>query len=124
MGDGFWVFFDERSGGAERGDISLKSRKIGYLDDYSEIIAIFTHGNMKITEIMEAITFSPAQVHVFNLVSHIKSTMGLEQLRKQLAAFYAKQVDDEMDQLWESGQFDEKKLQELRGSHFRTPYNK
>ena len=73
---------------------------------------------------MEAITFSPAQVHVFNLVSHIKSAMGLEQLRKQLAAFYAKQVDEEMDQLWESGQWNEKKLKDLRGSHFRTPYNK
>jgi hypothetical protein len=73
---------------------------------------------------MEAITFSPAQVHVFNLVSHIKSALGLEQLRKQLAAFYAKQVDEEMDQLWENGQWDEKKLQELRGSHFRTPYKK
>jgi len=68
---------------------------------------------------MEAITFSPAQVHVLNLVSHIKTAMGLEQLRKQLAAFYAKQVDEEMDRLWESGQWDEKKLQELRGSHFR-----
>ena len=32
--------------------------------------------------------------------------------------------DEEMDQLWESGQFDEKRMQELRGSHFRTPYNK
>jgi len=32
---------------------------------------------------MEAIIFSPAQVHVFNLVSHIKTNMGLEQLRKQ-----------------------------------------
>ena len=73
---------------------------------------------------MEAITFSPAQVHVLNLVSHIKTAMGLEQLRKQLAVFYAKQVDEEMDRLWESGQWDEKKLQELRGSHFRTPYNK
>jgi hypothetical protein len=73
---------------------------------------------------MEAITFSPAQVHVFNLVSHIKSAIGLEQLRDQLAAFYAKQVDDEMDQLWENGQWNEKKMQELRGSHFRTPYNR
>ena len=73
---------------------------------------------------MEAITFSPAQVHVFNLVSHINTALGLEQLRKQLAAFYAKQVDDEMDQLYESGQFDDKRMKELRGSHFRTPYNK
>lgn len=73
---------------------------------------------------MEAITFSPAQVHVFNLVSHIKSNTGLGTLRKQLAAFYAKQIDDEMDQLWESGQWSEKKLKELRGSHFRTPYKR
>lgn len=46
---------------------------------------------------MEAITFSPAQVHVFNLVSHINSALGLERLREQLSAFYAKQVDEEMD---------------------------
>lgn len=71
---------------------------------------------------METITFSPAQVHVFNLVSHIKSSAGLEMLREQLGDFYAKQIADEMDQLWESGQWDEKKLKELRGSHFRTPY--
>jgi hypothetical protein len=73
---------------------------------------------------MEAITFTPAQIHVFNLVSHIRSAVGLENLRQQLAAFYAKQIDEEMDALWESGEWDEKKLQDLRGSHFRTPYNK
>lgn len=73
---------------------------------------------------MEAITFTPAQMQVFKLVSHIKTSVGLEKLRKQLAAFYAKQIDEEMDQLWENGQFDEKRMQELRGSHFRTPYNK
>ncbi|MBO6026471.1 MAG: hypothetical protein J6P73_04415 [Bacteroidales bacterium] len=72
---------------------------------------------------MEVITFSPAEIHVFNLVSHIKSAMGLERLKEQLAAYYAKQIDDEMDALWESGEWDEKKLEELRGSHFRTPYN-
>ena len=73
---------------------------------------------------METITFNPAQVHVLNLMSHIKSDIGLEQLREQLAAFYAKLVDDEMDALWENGQFDEKRMKELRGSHFRTPYKK
>lgn len=72
---------------------------------------------------MEAITFTPAQVHVFNLVSHIKSDTALELLREQLAAFYADQVDKEMDQLWESGEWNEQKLQSLRGSHFRTPYH-
>ena len=73
---------------------------------------------------MEAITFTPAQVQVLNVVSRIRTTVGLEKLRKQLAAFYAQQIDEEMDALWESGQFDENRMQELRGSHFRTPYNK
>ncbi len=73
---------------------------------------------------MEAITFSPAQVHVFNLVSHIKSDQGLEQLREQLAAFYAQQVDKEMDALWESGEWNEQKMQSLRGAHFRTSSKK
>lgn len=73
---------------------------------------------------MEAITFTPAQVQVFNLMSHIKTSMGLEKLRQQLAAFYAQQIDEEMDALWESGEYDENRLKQLRGSHFRTPYNK
>ena len=30
----------------------------------------------------------------------------------------------EMDSLWESGQWSETRLQELRGSHFRTPYKR
>jgi hypothetical protein len=50
--------------------------------------------------------------------------MGLEKLRQQLSAFYAQQIDEEMDALWESGEYDEKRLKQLRGSHFRTPYKK
>ena len=73
---------------------------------------------------MEAITFTPAQLQVFNLVSHIKSAAGLEKLRQQLAAFYAQQIDEEMDALGESGEYDEKRLKQLQGSHFRTPYKK
>lgn len=73
---------------------------------------------------MKSITFSPAQIHVFNMVSHITSDKALEELREQLAAFYAKQVDSELDDLWESGVWNEQKMKSLRGSHFRTPYNK
>ena len=73
---------------------------------------------------MESITFSPAQIHVFNMVSHITSDKALEELREQLAAFYAKQVDSEMDDLWESGVWNEQRMKNLRGSHFRTPYTK
>ena len=83
--------------------------------------SIFVIDNKK-GALMEAITFSPAQVHIFNMVSHITSDKALEQLREQLADFYAKQVDAEMDSLWETGEWNQQKLQSLRGSHFRTPY--
>lgn len=71
---------------------------------------------------MEAITFSPAQMHLVTLMSHIKTSIALEQLKDQLADFYAHQVDEEMEHLWESGEWNENKLQSLRNVHFRTPY--
>ena len=71
---------------------------------------------------MEAETFSPAQMHLVTLMSHIKSTLALDQLKDQLADFYARQVDEEMEQLWESGAWNEQKLESLRDAHFRTPY--
>ena len=71
---------------------------------------------------MEAVKFSPAQMHLVTLMSHIKSTDALDQLKDQLADFYARQVDEEMEQLWESGEWNEQKLQSLENAHFRTHY--
>lgn len=71
---------------------------------------------------METITFSPAQMHLMTLMSHIKSPRALDQLKEQLADFYARQIDDEMEKLWESGEWNEQKLQSLQEAHFRTPY--
>jgi len=71
---------------------------------------------------MEAITFNPAQMHVLNLASHIKTPESLALLKEQLAAFYAKLIDEQMDELWESGQWNEQTLANLRGAHYRTEY--
>ena len=71
---------------------------------------------------METVTFSPAQMHLITLMSHIKSPVTLDQLKDQLADFYTRQIDEEMEQLWESGEWNEEKLQYLQNAHFRTPY--
>ena len=68
--------------------------------------------------------FSPAQMHLVTLMSHIKSTAALDQLKDQLAEFYARQIDEDMEKLWESGEWNEQKLENLKNAHFRTPYNK
>jgi len=71
---------------------------------------------------MEAIAFNPAQMHMLSMLSRIKSEQALEQLKEQLAEFYARMVDEEMEELWNSDKWNEKKLQELKESHLRTPY--
>ena len=71
---------------------------------------------------MEAVRFNQAQIHVLSMASHIKTEESLILLKQQLAEFYAKQVDEQMDELWNSGQWNEQKLADLRGTHFRTPY--
>ena len=71
---------------------------------------------------MQAVTFTPAQVHVLNMVSRIKTERSLDRLQEQLAKFYAESVDQGMDDLWESGVWDEQKLEELRHAHLRTAY--
>ena len=69
---------------------------------------------------MEAITFSQSQIHLLNMVSHIKTENSLELLKEQLSQFYADLIDKEMDELWDSGQLNEQKLKNLRNSHYRT----
>ena len=71
---------------------------------------------------MQAVTFNQAQMHVLNIASHIKTKKSLNLLKQQLASFYAQQIDEQMDELWEKGDWNEQKLTELRSAHFRTAY--
>lgn len=71
---------------------------------------------------MQAVQFNQAQLHILNMASHIKTEKSLDLLKQQLATFYAKLIDEQMDELWASGKWNEQKLEDLRGAHFRTPY--
>ena len=71
---------------------------------------------------MNSVTFNPAQIHILNMASRIKTEAGLQRFKEQMATFYAKLIDEEMDELWASGQWNEQKLADLRGAHFRTSY--
>ena len=71
---------------------------------------------------MNNVTFNPAQIHILNMASRIKTEVGLQRFKEQMANFYAKLIDEEMDELWDSGQWNEQKLADLRKAHDRTPY--
>lgn len=66
--------------------------------------------------------FNEAQLHILDLASHIKTQQGIEQLKEQLTLFYAKLIDQEMDKLWETGEWNEQKLEQLQNTHLRTHY--
>ena len=47
----------------------------------------------------------------------------LNDLIDVLRDFYAKRLEREMQRLWDNGTLDDKRLEQLRGEHLRTPYN-
>lgn len=71
---------------------------------------------------MTPVTLTPAQIHVLNMASRIKTEAGLQRLKDQIALFYAKLVDEEMDELWDSGKWNNETLQNLKNAHSRTKY--
>ena len=63
-----------------------------------------------------------AQLGILRLLSTMDSVEEVHELRCIISNYYAQKATDEMDKLWESGECDEKKLEELRDAHLRTPY--
>jgi len=72
---------------------------------------------------MEQISgLNAAQMDFLRLLGHFKTEEQVNELRQVVCDYYARKIDEEIDKLWESGEWDEKKLEELRDAHLRTPY--
>ena len=56
------------------------------------------------------------------MMSFVKSKNSWQHLKEALADYFAKQLDDEIDALWEDGTLDEAKVESFRTLHERTPY--
>jgi len=41
---------------------------------------------------------------------------------ERFSLFFAERAQQAIDKMWDEGTFDQKKLDELRGQHLRTPY--
>ena len=48
---------------------------------------------------------------------------GKNEPRQVICEYYARRVDEEVDKLWESGQWDNEKNEAVLKEHLRTPYN-
>ena len=63
-----------------------------------------------------------AQLELMNAAANVTSKDDLDALRLTLSLFFAERAQQAIDKMWDEGTFDQKKLDELRGQHLRTPY--
>lgn len=71
---------------------------------------------------MKATVFNPTQLHLLKMFSYTKSEDALLEIKKALSAYFAQKVEDDMDELWELGEWYQEKNEAILKEHLRTPY--
>ena len=61
--------------------------------------------------------FNPVQLHLLKMFSYAKTSESLEDVRKGLAQYFAKRVEEDMDALWDNGQWSQEKNEALLNEH-------
>ena len=67
-------------------------------------------------------SLNKAQLQILKLLSNIKTEEETKELSQVISNFYAKKATEEIDRLWESGQWNEEKNDQILKEHLRTPY--
>ena len=65
---------------------------------------------------------NPTQLHLLKMFSFAKDSKSLEEIRVALMDIFAKRVEKDMDDLWDSGKWDNDKNNAVLNEHLRTPY--
>lgn len=65
---------------------------------------------------------NPAQMMIINSFASATSQKELDELRDLLLDYYNQKLQEELQRLWVDGTLDQKRLDELKEEHFRTPY--
>ncbi len=62
---------------------------------------------------MEATVFNPAQLYLLEVFSHIKTDEELLDIKKLISDYYARKMDKILDEMWQSGELDQKRLDKI-----------
>lgn len=63
-----------------------------------------------------------AQIELLHAMASIETEEELHELKLALSKFFAQRAQKELDKLWDNGTLDQKRLNDLRHQHLRTPY--
>lgn len=62
---------------------------------------------------MAATFLNSTQVHLFQMFQVDDSQKGLEELKELLYSYYSEKMDESLNELWDSGMLDQKRLDEI-----------
>ncbi len=62
---------------------------------------------------MATTTLNPVQVHLLRMFQVDSSQKGLDELKDLLFSYYSQKMDEALDELWDSGVLDQKRLDEI-----------
>lgn len=71
---------------------------------------------------MEATVFNPIQQHLLMMFAYDNNEEHLKEIKDVLAKYFAKKVDEDMEQLFETGEINVATIEEWGKEHMRTPY--
>lgn len=72
---------------------------------------------------MKRMVLNAAQREVLGVMACMQSDEDLAALKSTLLQFLNDRLQNELDHLWEEGVINEKKVEEWKTAHYRTPYN-
>ncbi len=70
----------------------------------------------------DALNFNSAQLHLLKMLSYARTEAVVDEMKVALSSFFAQKVDEQMDALWDSGEWDDEKNESVLTEHLRTPY--
>lgn len=59
--------------------------------------------------------FNPAQLYLLGVFSRIKSDEELNDIKQLVSDYYANRLDAMTENMWQSGELDQKRLDEING---------
>ena len=87
---------------------------------FSEKSCIFaTENNI---DMLQSVELNQAQLSILRLLARMNTKEKVDELKQVISNYYAQKATEEMDRLWDSGEWSEEKNEAVLEEHLRTPY--
>lgn len=62
---------------------------------------------------MQSTVFNPIQIHLLQMFNLDNTETGLTEMKNVLYSYYSKKMKDRFNELWDSGELDQQKLDQI-----------